>query len=65
MILITSIIIAATLMVTQTNPVALLRNNFFIPESRANVLGASEENENFANTAAALNESEKGDNKIF
>jgi len=42
MVIITTIIIAITLIVTQVNPINIMRDNFFIPKSQAEVLGVSE-----------------------
>ncbi len=42
MVIITTTIIAIALVITQVNPINIVRDNFFVPKSQAKVLGVSE-----------------------
>lgn len=44
MVILTTILIAITLIVTSTNPITFIRNNFRVDRSQAQVMGVSEEN---------------------
>jgi D-alanyl-D-alanine endopeptidase (penicillin-binding protein 7) len=56
MVIITTILVAIALIVTSTNPIALVRDNFQIGRSQAQVMGVSEENDvaPVATTTAAV-----------